>query len=129
MILAPGRRSRGVSHCILIALLFTALGLHPPASSYQAGSASIGRGIDLLAFASQLLALGLAARNMKRRGGNPAGFTMVAFGALGVLLLTLDNWTHVYDCGRLMSPSFALLSIEAIAEGQSLLLLLRCWLR
>ncbi len=60
--------------------------------------------LDLVALAG--LAVGLAASLLEARHGvlSPNNISNLCFTALAIYLLSLDQWTHVYDFGRVLSP-------------------------
>lgn len=60
--------------------------------------------LDLIALAGLAVALVASLMDARRGSWSPARISNVAFAALAVYLLSLDEWTHVYDFGRVFSP-------------------------
>jgi hypothetical protein len=72
------------------------------------------RAFDLLALAGVAGAFWWARPGRSCRE-NPAMLTAALFMFLGVYLFALDEWTHVYDFGRVLSPMLAIVAFRAVA--------------
>jgi hypothetical protein len=72
--------------------------------------------LDLAALAG--LAVGLVASLLEARHSvlSPTNITNLCFTALAIYLLSLDQWTHVYDFGRVLSPLALNLLLSGIAS-------------
>jgi hypothetical protein len=78
--------------------------IHPPPYAFSPSINFAIHLLDLAAFAG--LSLGVAAAVFEARDKtlSPARVGNLFFCVLAVYLLSLDEWTHVYDFGRVLSP-------------------------
>ncbi len=78
--------------------------LHGAAYSFSPAVNFAVRALDLVALAGLAAALLAAVLEARRGSWTPARITNLGFAALALYLLSLDEWTHVYDFGRVLSP-------------------------
>ncbi len=86
----------------------------PPAHESVA-LASIVRTLDLLSFAGFLCATAISLAFAWKKRWEATVLAGAVFAVLGVYLLSLDQWTHVYDYGRVLSPMALSLVLCALA--------------
>lgn len=74
--------------------------------------------LDLAALAG--LALGLVGSILEARAKvvSPRLVSNLCFSGLGIYLLSLDEWTHVYDFGRVLSPLALNLLLSGVVSGR-----------
>ena len=85
--------------------------------------AGLIRIVDALSFTGFLVAVCLVLYLAWKRRWDAILLAGAIFAGLGVYLLSLDRWTHVYDYGRVMSPMALALALHAITERRRVLLL------
>jgi hypothetical protein len=85
-----------------------------PPLAFNGPVAAAVRAFDLLALAGLLLAFAYAFRQEGKI--SPLTTTSWFFCLLGVYLMSLDQWTHVYDFGRVLSPLLLALGLRGIVS-------------
>jgi len=85
-----------------------------PAYHFSPMVNGLARGFDLLALAGIVAAFWYA-RPRRDFWRDPLAVTATLFMLLGVYLFALEEWTHVYDFGRVLSPMLACLALQAVA--------------
>jgi len=74
--------------------------------------------LDLAAMAGLVLAMAVAFSDAFGKALNPARLTNLLFAGVFVYLLALDEWTHVYDFGRIASPLAMNLLLYGAVSGR-----------
>jgi hypothetical protein len=98
--------------------------LHAPAIPFPPAIRMLVWSFDLLAVSGFLLGCVLSLRGWGRSPSSPL-LACVLFAGLGVYLFSLnDDWTHVYDYGRIASPTAAFLITEQFLKKGSAVALL-----
>lgn len=81
--------------------------MHLALRQYPPGAAGLALGVDSAALAGIWLAFFLAVFMAVRRRG-PVEAANLFFALLGMFLLSTPGWHHVYDYGRVFTPSLLL---------------------
>jgi hypothetical protein len=80
------------------------------------------RSVDLLAFAGLVCATVLSLAFAWKKRWDATTLAGAIFAVLGLYLLSLDQWTHVYDYGRVLSPMALSLVLCALAVRRTKLI-------
>lgn len=86
---------------------------HPPPYPWPTMTSSVVRAFDLVALAGIAAAFWLMAR-LRKWSASPLEAIGLLFVCLGIYLFSLDDWTHVYDFGRVLSPLLTVLALHGI---------------
>jgi hypothetical protein len=88
--------------------------LHPPLLPFSTGVRNLVECIDLLALSGFLMGAAISLRAcIRTRWTSGPMLSSALIAALCVYLFSLDEWTHVYDYGRIASPMAALLMTDS----------------
>ncbi len=96
--------------------------VHPKPYPFSPAINSAVRLLDLAATAGLVLAMAVAFRDAISKALNPGRPTNLLFAGVFVYLLLLDEWTHVYDFGRIASPLVMNLLLYGVVSGRQWLL-------
>jgi hypothetical protein len=87
--------------------------VHPASNRFIPAIGFAVRVLDLAALAGLAAGFAVAVVEALRNTLNPARLSNLLFSGLGIYLLSLDEWTHVYDFGRVLSP----LALSLLVSG------------
>jgi hypothetical protein len=100
--------------------------VHPAPYPFSPAIGSAVRLLDLAALAGLIWGVAAAVLGARRRILTPARVCNLLFGGLAFYLLSLDEWTHVYDFGRVLSPLALNLLVGGVVSGRWWLLAPAC---